>query len=337
MPGDRSSKNIPLITQFKTNDADELLEFIRGWDQEGIQLKKGKFEWGTYIIQIGDFQFSEEFYGAPALFRGSTPPGTFGIGIPKVSLGETLYGGNIISKDCCITGNFDRYLDLRCGAKASFFLVVVPIARILAYAEQMQRPITKEQLLHPGIIVPIPTALNQLSSYLAELLTLAKNHPERLTNNSQNTSIAHLILEDSLPLLLDLLTSTLDFVPEKESSRHQLADAAEILMRDRLNIPITLTELCRELKIGQRSLYYAFQEYFGLPPMQYLKILRLLSVRRALKSAAPQSSKVTNIAEAYGFWHMGQFSTDYRKMFGESPSTTLKQFFSTKGDRLISK
>ena len=189
----------------------------------------------------------------------------------------------------------------------------------------MQRPITREQLLHPGIILPIPTALNQLSSYLAELLTLAKNHPDRLTDNSQNTSIANLILEDSLPLLLDLLTSTLDFVPEKESSQHKLTDAAESFMRDRLDTPITLTELCQELKIGQRSLYYAFQEYFGLPPMQYLKILRLHGVRRALKSAAPQSSTVTKIAKAYGFWHMGQFSTDYRKMFGESPSTTLRR------------
>ena len=96
MQDDRSSKNFPIVTQLKTNDADELLEFIRGWDQEYIQLKKGKFEWETCIIQIGDFQFSEEFYGAPVLFRGTAPSGSFAIGIPKACVGESLYGGNII-------------------------------------------------------------------------------------------------------------------------------------------------------------------------------------------------------------------------------------------------
>ena len=183
MQRDRSSKDIPIITQLKTNDGDELMEFIRGWDQECIQLAKGKFEWETCIIKIGDFQFSEEFYGSPALFRGSTPSGTFGIAIPKVVLGETLYGGNIISKDYCVTGNCDRYLDLRCGAITSFFVVVVPIKRILAYAEQMQLPLTRKQLLRPGIIVPIPTALNQLSSYFEELLTLANNQTYSITDN----------------------------------------------------------------------------------------------------------------------------------------------------------
>ena len=325
MQDDRSSKNVPIITQLKTNDLDELAEFIRGWDQEYIQLKKGIFEWETCIIQIGDFQFSEEYYGVPALFRGNSPPETCGIAIPKVYEGKALYGGNVISKDCCIMGNFAGYLDLKSGNKTRLLIVIAPINRILAYAEQMQCPITREQLLFPGIIVPNPTGLNQLSSYLEELLRLAKNHPDRLTNNSQKTSIAHLILEDFLPLFLDVLTSTIDFAPEKESSRRKLTYAAEILMRDRLDTPITLKDLCQELKTGQRSLYYAFQEYFGLPPMQYLKILRLHSVRRVLKSADSQSSKVTKIAETYGFWHMGQFSTDYRKMFGESPSTTLRQ------------
>ena len=326
MQDDRSSKNVSLVARLTTNDLDELLEFIRGWDQEYIKLKNGNFEWETCIVQIGDFQFSEEFYGAPVLFRGSTPPGTFGIAIPKVGFGETLYGGNIIGNDCCITGNFDRYLDLRCGAKTSFLILVVPIDQILAHAEQIQHPITRKQLLSPEVIVPNPTALQKLSDYISELVTLAKVHPENLMVNSQGNSIANLIIEDSLPLVLDLFTAESNFLPVKKSSRRKLAQDAETFIRDRIDTPITLTELCQELKTGQRALYYAFQEYFGLPPMQYLKILRLHGVRRALKSAVPQSSKVSKIAEAYGFWHMGQFSADYRKMFGESPSTTLKQY-----------
>ena len=326
MRDERSKKYSLTITHLRTNDVDEVAEFAQGWDQEYLQLKKGRFEWQTRIIQIDGFQFMEEFCGAPALLRGSTPPETFAIGIPQVYGGESLYGGNIISEDCCLIGNFAGYLDLRSGNQTRLFTIVAPIEQILARAEQVQRPIPRERLLSPGIMLCDLTALRQLSDYLAELLWLAKKHPKRITDNSQGTSMANLILDDSLPLLLDLLTSDSNFLPEKESRQGKLVKRAETFMRDRLAAPITLTDLCQELKTSQRSLHYAFKQSFGLPPMQYLKIIRLHSVNRALKSADPQTSKITNIAGSYGFWHMGQFSTDYRIMFGESPSTTLKKF-----------
>ena len=32
---------------------------------------------------------------------------------------------------------------------------------------------------------------------------------------------------------------------------------------------------------------------------------------------------VADAANEWGFWHMGQFAKDYRRMFGELPSETL--------------
>jgi AraC family ethanolamine operon transcriptional activator len=33
---------------------------------------------------------------------------------------------------------------------------------------------------------------------------------------------------------------------------------------------------------------------------------------------------VQDVAAAWGFWHLSQFATDYRKLFGMRPSETLK-------------
>jgi len=41
-----------------------------------------------------------------------------------------------------------------------------------------------------------------------------------------------------------------------------------------------------------------------------------------LLKAGPEAG-VAEIANAWGFWHMGQFARDYRFMFGELPSETL--------------
>jgi AraC family ethanolamine operon transcriptional activator len=38
----------------------------------------------------------------------------------------------------------------------------------------------------------------------------------------------------------------------------------------------------------------------------------------------PPPDLVQNPAATWGFWHLGHFVTDYKQMFGELPSTTLR-------------
>jgi AraC family ethanolamine operon transcriptional activator len=41
-------------------------------------------------------------------------------------------------------------------------------------------------------------------------------------------------------------------------------------------------------------------------------------------NAAQAGVHVTDIAMRLGFWEMGRFASDYRDMFGELPSVTLR-------------
>ncbi len=321
-----SLSNIPaIISQLKTRDVDELAEFALDWDQDYVQLKRGVFDMEINMIKIGNFQVIEQCVNGSILARGNSPSETFALAIPVLNKGETVCGGNILSEDYCFTGNYTGNLDVRTSEQFNVFGISVPIKQILECAQQMQLSITQKQLLSPRMIVPNPLELKQLSSYIEELLKLAKNYPEKLADIFQNSSIIHLIVEDCLPLLLDVLSSTPDFIPAKKSSRQKLVKRAEELMHDRLPSPISLSELCQGINQSKRTIYRVFQECVGLPPMEYLKILRLHGVRRVLKSSDSRISKVTDIALDWGFWHMGQFSQDYRNMFGESPSNVLRR------------
>lgn len=319
------SNIFPIISHLKTQDVDELAELASGWDQDFVQLKRGTFGFEINVIQIGDFQFIEQFTHGSILIRGQSPAKTLVLAIPVLNKGETLYGGNVVSENCYLRGNYSGYLDTKTSDQLKVVAISAPIEQILEKAEQMQWSVTEKQLLSLGLIVPNPLALQELSSYIEELLRLGKNHPDKLTDNSRNRSITHLIIEDCLPLLLDVLSSPPEFIPDKKLRQQKLIKRAEEFMNDHLPHPITLSELCQGLNKSQRSIYRLFQECVGLPPMEYLKILRLHGVRRALKSADSRTSKVTDIALDWGFWHMGQFSRDYRNMFGESPSNVLKR------------
>jgi AraC family ethanolamine operon transcriptional activator len=61
-----------------------------------------------------------------------------------------------------------------------------------------------------------------------------------------------------------------------------------------------------------------------MAPATYVRAIRLNGARRDLCNASRDCRSVQDVAAAWGFWHMSQFATDYRKLFGMRPSDTLK-------------
>ena len=96
-------------------------------------------------------------------------------------------------------------------------------------------------------------------------------------------------------------------------------------MEANLTSPIGLPEITAAAGVPGRTLLEHFQRYKGISPMGYLRRARFAQVREALRSAEPEEN-VTGIAMGLGFSHMGRFSVEYRRRFGESPSETLRQY-----------
>lgn len=106
-----------------------------------------------------------------------------------------------------------------------------------------------------------------------------------------------------------------------------LVEQAERLALAHLDEPLHVSALCQTLAVSERTLRKAFHKIHGLPPCRRLRMLRLAQARRALLSADSRRITVTEIATCFGFVELGRFSVEYRKMFGESPSQTLRHVF----------
>jgi AraC family transcriptional regulator, ethanolamine operon transcriptional activator len=87
---------------------------------------------------------------------------------------------------------------------------------------------------------------------------------------------------------------------------------------------LTVKQLAVAAGVSERTLRDAFQHYFGVAPVRYLNRRTLHQFRRALKSADPSRATVTEIATQFGVWHFGRLARDYRFLFGELPSETLR-------------
>ncbi len=87
---------------------------------------------------------------------------------------------------------------------------------------------------------------------------------------------------------------------------------------------IRIESLCEHAGTTLRTLERIFTRELGVTPQQYVKARRLNAVRRRLIDAdRDQGLKVTDVALDHGFAHLGRFSGEYRRFFGESPRETL--------------
>jgi AraC-like DNA-binding protein len=89
--------------------------------------------------------------------------------------------------------------------------------------------------------------------------------------------------------------------------------------------PLYVPELCTKLNVASRTLRAVCHEYLGMGPKKYLHLRRMHLVRRALRAGDAGTTTVTDIATRFGFWELGRFAVEYKSLFGEMPSGTLRQ------------
>lgn len=109
-------------------------------------------------------------------------------------------------------------------------------------------------------------------------------------------------------------------------------DRACELMMGHADEPLSTLEVCSRVGTSRRKLNYCFQDVLGTTPTKYLRLLCLNSVCRALRHAAPGVT-LQDVASQWGYWHLDQFAQDYKHLFGELPSATLKVLENSKNLR----
>ncbi len=135
--------------------------------------------------------------------------------------------------------------------------------------------------------------------------------------------------EDWLSLLSPLWTAYVDRSEAPASpSRHSAAmlhvKLAEEYMRANFHRPLSVNDMATACAVGPRALQLAFRRYRGISPIKALADLRLQQARHRLASPAATGS-ITRIALDCGFTHLGRFSVEYRRAFGETPSQTRRR------------
>lgn len=103
------------------------------------------------------------------------------------------------------------------------------------------------------------------------------------------------------------------------SHTHRIAQATDWI-KSHLNQPIMVDNLASRCGMSISGFHQHFKEITQLSPLQYQKSLRLMEARRLIKMHGAQ---ISQIAMQVGYESPSQFSREYKRLFGVSPSSEL--------------
>jgi AraC family ethanolamine operon transcriptional activator len=305
------------------DEFDAFAEATREWDLDFFQLDCGSFQAElsqtiTPSVILVECAFSRmiEQHGAP-------PPGYRTFGFAASQNLELRWRGKTVGPDSLML--FPPGCELESISRPGFHVFAFSVLERVLEANAARRGFDSVEDLFPaGDLISCPAEIMANIRFLAlSLSRSAEIRPDLLDDCAFRENLE-----------LDLVDSVLDAIATAggtaacRSTAHSRTRAVKMaldIIADRADEPVTVAEIARSTGVTDRTLRNAFEDVYALSPKQYLQAYRLNQVHRQLLRFQETGQNVSDSANAWGFWHMGQFARDYRRMFGVLPSESMKK------------
>lgn len=258
-------------------------------------------------------------YSAATLQRGSAPAGTRTIALPMSIVGPMSWLNHDINAHSLML--FPANQELFSISKDAMQIATVSIADNMFDSQLDQIAIAPTAGLDDARLTQIdPAQWQHLHKCLQTISDYAENYQHKYSDSNFERYLAE---ETAFHLIRAAIGDLADRcrAPVHTAAKHTRTALKYIIPR--LNTPLTVAEVCDATGIGRRTMEQSLRRYLGLSPKQVITFMRYSRCREAL--IRTNHPTVQSTAHAWGFWHMGQFSKDYKRLFGESPRDTLKR------------
>jgi AraC family ethanolamine operon transcriptional activator len=274
--------------------------------------------WALSYLTMNNLSVQWGQDGGPNMFEGTVEPG--GVGIFMPSQNAQSIGGNGRRFDdlsvmvltpgdefCIAATNWNRW-----------FSVFVPNEMLAEWNG------TPAAIGSSSTFVQLPLRqAERFRSAMERLALIVRKAPTAF----DSTAVLNTTARKLAQTVREALRGDLDVAPprgRREVPRKQIIRKAMDIVDQRAGEYISVQELATAAGITDRTLRTAFRNYFGIGPVRFLKLRALHQVRRALTDSTCSMTTVAEIATRFGIWEFGRFAHDYRLLFGELPSVTLR-------------
>jgi AraC-like DNA-binding protein len=307
---------------FHSRDVDETRAWLRGkefrFDPLGRQTARPDVHMnGVYLpsLYLGYLQ-----YGVKAMIRAAPARNDYWVQLPIRGSLDASFGGDTINcsprRAVVLSPTRDDYYLMRSDAGGARIHVSINREALL----RQLAALLGEPVEQPIEFDPTLALTSGYGRSLMGYLLMAVADFER-----SDATLGHAIMATTFEQLImtGLLLAHPHACSERLRQREKPISPRDVkraidYMESNLDAPITLADIVQVSGIPGRTLFKHFQDWKGVSPMRTCATRDSSGHEKNWARAAAAS--VTDIAMDWGFSHMGRFSVEYRKRFGESPS-----------------
>ena len=309
------ASDLPLNDRISFSSPEENEEIMRryGINQQVRQLGKGGFRAECAMLETPHAILSADRFNQACSVYLEPPPGMVVFLMFRAAGRQLLASGEAVANNKLVLLPDGSGTDIVSPELAGSDAVILPVSR---YFELME--ILCPRCEHPNALAIINGNTQQLHAIRNSLLKALRG----LVIDENDETIPNMVAQ----MISWIGRSSVGWHPEiinRRQSKIHIAKQLQTYIEEHYHENVRIEDLCRATGKEVRTLQTCFRRYFDMTITDYLKMVRLNSSFRVLSSAQPGEATVASVALQNGFTHLGRFSVEYRKHFGESASETL--------------
>jgi AraC family ethanolamine operon transcriptional activator len=288
-------------------------------DLRGMVLGRDSKPWLMTQLALSNLSVQWGHPGAGVVTQGATPPAGITIYLPTQSpLGFSGNGHPLDELSMMINRPGDEFYIIN-ASSGPWFSLYIPY-ETLSGASEATTPVPS---MHGVVKVPLPR-IQRFRSFIGQFGEAVQRAP----GDFESAAAQRAAEQKLVPEIRSLLSVPQEVEPmhgRHAIPRREIVRTSMDFVDQHVGEYLSVEQLAAAAGVSERTLRDAFQHYFGLAPVRYLNRRALHQIRRALKAADPSVATVTKVATEFGVWELGRFARDYRNLFGELPSETLRR------------
>lgn len=302
----------PDLRTVMAHDADELASKLTNWQQSYDQISSGLFQGALTELRLPQLQVFRESLSQSVRQSCRVWPDAIWFGLPDHGA-TTRINGRQTAADWIMVQPGNVEFELVTPSAYSIYGIVASRELLVETARRCGCQIDWQRVQSAELLQVEAQAQAKCLRVLSQLL------PAEGESTADGAAQWQELVLSTLLDMLDHSCVEPAMAASLQRRRHVVALAREYIMAHRSE-SITVPELCERVHVSRRTLQYCFEDVLGMSPMLYLRMVRLNGVRRQLQDGGA----IGDVAGSWGLSNFSQFSSDYRKLFGQCPSASLR-------------
>jgi AraC-like DNA-binding protein len=302
-------------------DLDELRALIRPENPELIANQRGQFAATVIRIDLDRLRMQRSRENLARVWRPDIPATRGAVSFPTQPGPAMIYDGvELHSSEIALHGPGQSFRQ-RSSEAAQWGSISLPVDDLAEIGAAM---VGRDLISSHDMVLAVPSAaaMAKLQRLHAEAGRLAETAPEIIANLEAARGLEQALIE----AVVDCVASPSLFEDRAARRRHsKIMERFRSVLERNTGSAVYISAICAEIGVSQRTLRACCQEQLGISPKRYLLLRRMHLARRALRQPATPTTTVTEVATRFGFWELGRFAVEYKFLFGESPSDTLRR------------